>query len=199
MPLEAYADLEIFLFRLLGGGEHLAHARGIGGHGLFHEDVFAGLDRGLKHHRAKAGRRGQDGDIGGRDRLFKTIEAEELALRRDIDAGGVPGFQIAERALQPVFVDVGHGHEFDRAEVGSVERLIRRAATASAAADESDLEFVCARRMGETLGGQRAEERAADHGGGAFFEESPPAESVGREVVGRMIHNVTGCGGGTAR
>ena len=189
MALEPDPDLEAFLFRLLGGGEHFADTGRIGGDGFFREDVFARFDRGLDLHRAEAGRRGEDDDIGDFDGFFKSIEAEELALFRHVDAVGVLGFEIVERAGEAVFVDIGHSHEFDRADLVRAECLIRRAAAATAAADEGDFDFVIARGVGETLGGERAEERAAGHGRGAFFQKGAPVKGVRCDDVGGFLHS----------
>ena len=74
MPLQVDADFEILFLRLLGGGEHLTHARGVARHRLFHEDVFALLDGLFKHHRAEAGRRREDRHVAQFDRFLRNIE-----------------------------------------------------------------------------------------------------------------------------
>src|SRR5947199_5616591 len=49
-------DLEVLLLGFFRGSQHLAHAGGIGGDRLFHEDVFALLDGLFKHQDRKSTR-----------------------------------------------------------------------------------------------------------------------------------------------
>ena len=54
--------------------------------GFSAEDVLAGLHRGFEMHRAEAGRRGQDDEVGAAvDRLLVGVEADELPLFRHVD------------------------------------------------------------------------------------------------------------------
>ena len=119
MALEADADFQILLFRFLGGGEDSADAGSIDGDRLFHENVFALLDGFFEVHRAEAGRRGEDDDVGQRDRLFVGVEADELVFFRHVDAVGLIALghfflSVLIRAVEAIAKDVGHGDEFDR-------------------------------------------------------------------------------------
>ena len=192
VALESDADFEIFLFGFFGGGEDAANAGGIRGDGFFHEDIFAGLDGGFEHHGAEAGRGGEDDDVGVFDGFFEAIEAEELAIGGDIDAGAVFGFEVAEGAFEAIFVDIGHGDEFDGAEVGGIESLIGGPAAATAATDEGDFEFIGAGSVGEALGGEGGEESASRKSGGAFSEEVASIEGIERLDRIGLFH---GCDG----
>ena len=59
---------------------------------------------------------------------------------------------LAERALQPVRVNIGHGDQLDRPLVRSAQRLVRRARATAATTAERQLDFIGAGRVRETLG-----------------------------------------------
>ena len=68
------------------GGQDVAHARRVDGDRLLHEDVLAGFDRRFEVHRAEAGRRGEDHQVGAAvDRLLVGVEADELPLLGHVD------------------------------------------------------------------------------------------------------------------
>jgi hypothetical protein len=133
--------------------------------------VFAGLDGFLELHGAKSRRRSEDDDIGFGDGLFVTVEAEKLALRRDVHGVTVRGLEIVERSLQSILVDVGNGDEFDGAEIDGVERLADRSRSATADSNCGDLESVIAGRPeGEALDGENG---SGGKGAGPFKETAP--------------------------
>ena len=134
------------LFRQLAGGDEAPDADRVGGDRLLAENVLAGVDTGLEVLGAEAGRSGQDHVVDiGLEQLLVGVEADELALLRDIEpleraalAGRVG--QGLEALLQVVLVEVGHRHQPDvrRGE----QHVLRRPGAAPAAADHPDLDQV---------------------------------------------------------
>ena len=145
------------------------HADGVGGDGLFGEDVLAGVDGGLEVHRggSRAGVvQHDDVDVGG-DHLLEGVEADEVLVGVDLDAGrevvdqilarhaaarrrwrstrdaGVAAEELGvaqalEASFELVLEDVGHGDEFDVFVAG--EHVDDGLRAAPAAADQAGLE-----------------------------------------------------------
>ena len=85
-PLQPDGHHQILLLRLLVGGQNAAHAGPIDRQRLFHEDVFAGLDRRIEMNRPKARRRRENHQVGATlERLAIRVKAIELPLWRHID------------------------------------------------------------------------------------------------------------------
>jgi hypothetical protein len=62
-PLQTDRDHQVLLLGFFDGGQDAAHARGVGGDRLFHEDVLAFVDRVLELLRLEAGRRGDHDQV----------------------------------------------------------------------------------------------------------------------------------------
>ena len=88
------------------------YAGNIDGGRLLHEDVLAGFDRGLQVGRAEMGRRGEDDVVDFRDgeQFFVGVEAEELALFRDVVADL---FKIAMAIVHAIVEEVGERDDLD--------------------------------------------------------------------------------------
>ena len=140
-----------FFSASLGGGDHAAHADGIGGEGFLHEDIHATLHGVLELLRAKARVAGEHRDVAraGPQRVdgpLESIKADELALRWHIDALLKFVVENRVRPLQAVVVQIGHGDEL-RGAAGGLHRIRHGAAAASAAADDGELNGITARGM----------------------------------------------------
>ena len=110
--LGAGGDAEaFFLWQVAGFHDHF-DAGDIDGGRLFHEDVFAGFDRGLEVHRAEMGRRGKDNvvDLGNGEQLLVSVDAEELAFFGDVVANL---FEIAMAIVHAVVEQVGQRDDLD--------------------------------------------------------------------------------------
>ncbi len=95
---------------------------------------------------AEARRRGQDDQVDVRiDGLLVSVEADELAIVRHVDAISLFVLQRRQAAFEPVAKGVGHGHQLDVA--GGGQGLIGGAGSAAAAADQRDLDLVVTGRM----------------------------------------------------
>ena len=143
--IETGDEGEFFFFGNCGAFGDGADAGGVGGHGFFGEDVFAGLNGVFDVGRAEAGRGGEQHDIdAGVDELLVGIKADETAVGRDVDLiwRGSGFLDTGEAALEAVWERVGHGDE-DGALVGG-ECLGGGAGSAAAAADEANFETVTA-------------------------------------------------------
>ncbi|OPZ03691.1 MAG: hypothetical protein BWZ10_03276 [candidate division BRC1 bacterium ADurb.BinA364] len=94
-------------------------------------------------------RRGQDDqiDVAG-EHLLVCVEADELALFRDIDALGQRGIfllicgQILDRLIQTVLEQLANGVDFDIWR--GIQAIFGGACSASAAADHPDFDFIVA-------------------------------------------------------
>ena len=147
--LQADAHGQVLLLRLLGGGQHAAHARRVGGHRLFHEDVLAGLDGGLEMNRPETGRRGQDHQVGpgGRspfDRRRSRRTCDPRA-RRCVPCRSLLLLQRLEAAFQPVRKASAMAISLTLPLVR--QGLVGRAGAAAAAADQRDLDLIVAGRV----------------------------------------------------
>ena len=154
--LKAASDLEALFVGDLRHFMHLAHAWGVHGHGLFHEDVLAGVDGGFEVVGTEAGRRGEDHQVHiavGEDLLVR-IEAGVLLVLWHVHLVGVSIAQVGEGLVEVLLVQVSHGHEAD-ARMGGAEGLTARTRAATAAADHADLDFVGAGGPGGLFNGQR--------------------------------------------
>lgn len=178
----------VFLLRLFHAFHHRAQAGAIDGHGLFAEDMLAGVDGGLDVHRTEAGRGGENHHVHAAvDDLLVGVEADKFPLFGDINFVGLVfenGFEGIEAGIDFVAEDFAHGPEDDVAV--AAEGLVGRAGAAAAAADETDLEFVAGvGRARQAREGEGAAECAAgeDGGGGGGFEESPAGSGAGRRGV----------------
>ena len=175
VPLQADAHLQALLAGHFGSRQHLPHARRVGGHRLFQEHVFAGLDGILELGGPKAGRGGEDHDVGPAvDGLAIGVQPHELPLARYVDLLGEAGMGVGvvagrraaaedfEAHLQAVFKGVGHGPQLDRPR--GAQRLGRRSGSPPAATHQGQLQLVAAGGMGGAGDiGQRAPRGAGQH------------------------------------
>ena len=174
MPaLEADADLEILLLRLLGCGKHLTHTGTVHGHGLLHEDMFTLAHGFLEHPGTQSRRRRENNHVGGGDGLLVRLGSDEHVPLIHGDArvvlDGVADF--FERSFHLVLEGIADGNKLGLGR--RLERLRSRASATTAAADERDTDGVAGRsRVGETLNRQGAEQRAAREGGGGGFQKA---------------------------
>ena len=141
-------------------------------------------------NRTKTRRGRQDYHIGQRDGLFVGIEADKLMFFGNLDAVRVLLFQVPQAPLQMVFKHIRHGHEFDPA--GGAERLIGRARTATAAANERDSQSVAPGGKGAAFESQAAEQCPAGNGGGSFLEEFPARRRRRRVGMVQVFHGFAG-------
>ncbi len=141
-PLRPGDDGQAFLSGQVGGRDHRANPDGIDRHGLFHEDVFPGLDGGFEMQRSESGWCGRDDevDVGACADLQVVVEPGESAVDRYLDAVGKVLLQPVERALDPIRDEITEGDHLD---TGSrLEAVERRAGAAPAAADDANLDGV---------------------------------------------------------
>jgi len=172
-PLQADADLEVFLLCFLGRGEDPAHAGAVDGDGLLHENVLALPDRFLEVNRPEAGGGGEDHQVSRGNGLLVSVQPHELVGLGHIDRRTVLLLQVPIARVELVFEGVRHGHQLD-AFLAGVERLIGRAGTASAAADQRHSDGIPGRgAKGKPFHRQGAQERAARHGAGSGLQETP--------------------------
>ena len=137
---ESRSDLEILLVGLLARSKHSMEPARIGSERLFHEDMHAALhgvvemrrtDVGIgREHRHVARSRTQ-----GVDGVTERVEADELAVGRDVDAVAEPLAQRIVRSFHSVFEEVGHRVESYRRSSGS-ERVGHRAAPSPSRTDQ---------------------------------------------------------------
>src|SRR2546423_14023226 len=78
MPLQADADFEVFLFRLLGGSQKAADARSIGCYRFLRKNIFVLAHRFFELHWPESWRRGENDDVSQGDGLLVRIESDEL-------------------------------------------------------------------------------------------------------------------------
>ena len=123
------------------------HAGRVGGHGLFHEHVLAGLHRGLELRGPEAGRRAQQHQVHAAvDRLLVGVQPDELPLLGHVDAILLPRGEVLHGGCDAVLEGVGHGHQFH---VGlRAEDVHRGAGAAAAGADQGHAQQVAAGGMG---------------------------------------------------
>ena len=183
-PAEAGDDALAIALRLLRSGENLAHAHCVHGHGLLTKDVFAGVDRGFKMDRAKAGRGGEDDEVAAAfEHFVNGVHAGEPAGVRHIDAVFELRAQGVETALDGAGDDVADGPQFD-VRVGR-HGVAGRATPAPSAADEADLEPAIVRGIGAAGDGGHADDGGT---GGGGFQKGTAAGS------GELIHGWIGMG-----
>ncbi len=109
MALQADADFQILLLGFFDVRQHFADAGGIGGDGLFHEDVLAGFDGGFKMNRTETRRRGQNHQIYvAVDQLLIGVEPDEFVVIIDGHPVFVPAFDGVQAVVQLVFKGIGH-------------------------------------------------------------------------------------------
>src|SRR5665213_1980939 len=189
MALKSDADLEVLFLGFLDGGQEFANALGIGRHRLFRKDVLALLDGVLEMNRPKSRRRRDDDQVGaGVDRLLIGVEADKLMIVLDIDLVAVLALERVVRTLEAIFKRVGHRDQFDRPLRGA-QRLPGGAASATAAADERDLDRLIAGGMSRPRdkaigggyrggGGRRGLYKIATGGRSRFDHWEVPREGV---------------------
>jgi hypothetical protein len=139
---QAHTNLEVLARGQFTEFEHTLRGRPVDGHGLLHKRMQAPIDGVLEVDPAESGWRPEDHDAAGLQgvhRILIGVEAEEAALRRNVD------FR-AELSLQPVVVvvqflgdDVGDGDEFGRPILDG-KGLARGASTAASRADQRDFD-----------------------------------------------------------
>ncbi len=124
--------------------------------------MFTGLDGGLEHHGAEAGRGGEEDDIGMLDGFLVGFEADEFPLIGHIDFAAEFGLEGGEAGLEAVREGIGHGDEPGAA---AGQGLAGCAGAASAATDEGEFQFIAARDLG--AGGDGEVDGSGCHGGAA--------------------------------
>ena len=150
---------------------------------------------------AKRQGRGEDRDIAllqGIHRMLVAIEADELFVGRHIDEVAVLFLEVSMPRVEIVFEDIGHRGERDGAAFGG-EGIVRRAAPAAAAADESDLDGV-ARRGVDMRDGDARECGGGGEGAGVLEEGATGGErgllfvhkSIALTLKGRRPFNKSG-------
>src|SRR5262245_31616245 len=132
--LEADADFQILLLRFFGGSENFADAGSINGNGLFHEHVLALSDSFFEMNRTKTRWRGDDNNVGRSDRLFVTVETNELAVLRYVDLFFMLVLKIVEAVTQFVRERIAHGHKLGRPT--GAKSLVGSAGTTSATTNQ---------------------------------------------------------------
>ena len=183
-PAEAGLDAEILAFCLGGGGDDVAHARGVGGHGLFAEDVLAGGDGFFQMLRAEAGGCGEDDDIDvGGEHLIDGFEADEFLALLDLHLIGLQFADVVEAGVEALADDIAHGGE-DDVFVGG-KGVAERAGAATAAADDPELERLFLVRADD--GGEAQNGSSGDSGGGAGEERAAIEGSIGCVVHGENV------------
>ena len=142
---EPAGDFEALLRGFLAGLEHAADARSVDGERLLHEHVAA-FGHGIFHvDRPKGGRRGQEHDAAGADRidrLLVAIEAGELAVRRDIDLFGQPTAAQPLDAALPRFFSKKSAAAKSFVGPAVCKAFVDRPVTAATAAHQGDLDRV---------------------------------------------------------
>ncbi len=181
-PAEAGDQAQSPLGRLLAAGQDRADAGGVDGHGLFAEDVLAGLHSGLEVLRAEVRRRGEDHHVHvALEHLLVGVEPGELPLLGHVDAVAEGPLQRAVAPGHALGEEVGHRHELG-VRVGG-HGVAGGPRPAPAAANQADPQHVAPGRMGGTVDGQAAGQAAAAL---VVLRKSPAAESrpraSGREV-----------------
>jgi predicted amino acid racemase len=109
---------------------------------------------------------GQNHHVRERDRLLVALEPDEAPVFGHIHPVPVLVLQTVQRAREPVFKRIGHGHQLHRSQGMGVERVIGGTGAATAAADERDLQFIAAGRVGHAFQREIGQRRAGDNGGG---------------------------------
>ncbi len=120
--IQADGDLQALPSGLFIGSQQSADTRGVAGHRLFHEHVFALSDRVFILHGPKVGVGGEDHHIDAAvDGLLVRIETDESTLGRHVDLFAeslvcqpiVRGLLALDKpgqtGLQPVLEHIGHG------------------------------------------------------------------------------------------
>ena len=172
-PAKARADAEVLPLRFRDRLDHRAIAGRIRGHRLFEKAVFSRGHRGFEMKRTKRRRRRAQHHIHAAvDDFLIRIEPDELPLLRHVHLVGMRLRQALEAGHDLVFESIAHRPQHAVAIGG--QRLIRRAAAATAAADEADLDFARRRRAGE----DRREAERGDGGGGVLEEVTTGAVGV---------------------
>ncbi len=161
VPLQSDADFQVLLLGFLRGGQHLADARRVGRHRLFHEDVLAGRDRRLKMDRPKTGRRRQDHHVGFCcQRLLIRVEPGEDVIVLHVYQPRMSVLQIFQGPLGVVLKRVGNRDQLNGA--AGAQRLPGGSASASAAADQRDLDRIIPGGINGT-GEQASRDRRGGH------------------------------------
>jgi hypothetical protein len=147
-PAETGADRELLLLAEFDRLHDRPHAGTVCGHRLFGEDVLARFDGVLEMDRTKTGGAAQQRDVARVDDLLVGVQADEFVIVIDFDLGrdGVDSRQVSQAAGEVLAEGITHRDQFD-VRVGR-QRLASGSRTATAAADESDLQFVAASGVG---------------------------------------------------
>ena len=135
---DARRDFQVLLLCRFAGLEDPLAATRIRREGFLHEHMDAFFHRVLDVHRTERRVRGAQRHVARTqavDGMTVGIEAQEATFGRHVDARGVLFAQGFVRGAQPVFEQIGHGHQPGRA-VGRLQGIAGRAATAAAAADQ---------------------------------------------------------------
>lgn len=185
VPLQADANRQRFALSDFVGRQNSPHAGGIGGDGLFHENVFAGFHRGRKMNGPKTRRRGQNDQVGiGGQSLLVGIEPGELPLLRHVDASTEFWFvlkaflQLGELIVNVILKSVGHANQLGVAAFGR-KSIFHRPTAATAAADERDFQrVIVGRRMSLPGNAQCCRQSTADHGDAGSFQKLSPRRLV---------------------
>ena len=167
---QAAGDLEVLLRGLLAGLQHAANARRVDGERFLHEHVAALRHGVFQVDRPEAGRRGQQHDAAGAQRVDGLLVAVQPTNCRSLGTSTCLANCSARflRLAASRFVeDVGHGPELGRA-LGA-QGLGGGPGAASAAADQGDLDRVVLAGVGPRR--QRAGQGRARHGRAGLLEE----------------------------
>jgi len=142
---QADTDLEVLRCRFLAEFEHSARGRRIGGERLLHEDMEPLLDRVGEVGPTKRQRRREDRDVTRTEtihRLLVGVETDELPALRNVHLIGVSALETPVAVVEPIFEDIGHGNELERAASPDRQRVVGCAGAASAATDQSDVDGI---------------------------------------------------------
>ena len=153
MTLKSDDHFEVFLISNFRGSDYLVVAMSVDANRLFHENVFALLDRIFKVNRAKAGRGCDTYDIYLIDDLLVSIEACILTARRNIELSRFPHlFQLClnhgetgtARACSVDFVGKGIRNGNNLRSVMGVQILNDGTGISAPASDHSDFDLITA-------------------------------------------------------
>jgi hypothetical protein len=142
-PAEAGDQREVFLLRLGGGFQHRAHARCVGRHRLFAEDVLVCRNRRGQVFRPEAGRGAEQHHIHAAvDYLLVRVEPDEPVVRCDIEllSDRTVSLELSDAAINRVGEYVAHGRQDDV--LVAAERIGRRTRASPSASDQANFDRV---------------------------------------------------------
>src|SRR5579883_91192 len=190
--LRSSSDVQALLLRFLVGGQHLANAGGIGGDGLFRENVLAGGDGSLEMERTKT-RRGRQHDVVRATLINELVVGVQADVTSAFHIDAVSQllsffilldelFDMMAAAIQPVLKGIGQSHDADA--LGRLQYIFNSPCAATAAADKSHLDHIAAGRV------NAGKTQLRGHGGASRyrrrFQEIAPRGAAG--AIARIAH-----------